>query len=160
LSVLELVQRPDGTLSCRMPKSLEQAWTPVQHAADTDILGEYCRFDKLFFSDLPNTYRVDATLHFAPGTKNFGITMGQDFSSRHGYKYEFTPFRNQVRFGQVSRIINSTDLDRPISLDPEKPIRIRLVVDYDICTLFVNDDIALSSRMCEISSALWCVSGV
>ena len=150
LSVLELVQRADGTLSCRMPQSLVQAWTPVQQVETTDIRGDYCRADKLFFSNLPDTYRVDATLRFTPGTKNFGITMGQDFPSRHGYKYEFTPFRNQVRFGQVSRIINSVDLDRPINLDPEKPVHIRLVVDYDICTLFVNDEIALSSRMCEI----------
>lgn len=150
LGILELRQRPDGTLSCRMPQVLDQAWIPKTQIAPIDLSAEYCRSDKLCFSDLPDTYRIDATLTFSPETKNFGITLGQDYTSRHGYKYEFTPFRNQVAFSQVSRTINSVDLNRPITLKPDAPIHIRLVVDWDVCTLFVNDDIALSSRMCEI----------
>ena len=150
LEVHEIFQRTDGSLGCRMPDSINQAWQIVGKADSVSLSNHGGKCENLAFTVSEKTYRIDATFSFTEGTRQFGIQFAQDFTSRSGYKYEFFPFERSVRFNSITSSIQSKDVCRTIELDSRKPVDISLVVDGDICVLYINNDIALTSRIYNI----------
>jgi len=151
LAVHEIFQRADGTLGCRMPDSIKNAWTSTKTIDAPIVLSNTGGKDeKLAFSDIGNTYRVDATIRFEAQLNHFGIQSGHDFKEKNGYKYEFTPYERIVKFNSITSSIYTKDVTRPIDLSSKKSVDISLVVDNDICILYIDNDIALTSRMYNI----------
>lgn len=161
LAVHELVQREDGTLGCRMPEQLEQAWVPAARLEKALLAGAEGKAEQLLFSDCGKRWRVDMDLAYTPGTYSFGLSFGQDFASRHGYKLEFLPGEGIVRFGAVTRALQSAELYRRVPMAPGEPLHLSLIAEEDVLVLYVGDR-ALSIRICEpqgSSLALFCVGG-
>ncbi len=161
LAVHELVQREDGTLGCRMPEQLEQAWVPAARLEKALLAGAEGKAEQLLFSDCGKRWRVDMDLAYTPGTYSFGLSFGQDFASRHGYKLEFLPGEGIVRFGAVTRALQSAELYRRVPMAPGEPLHLSLIAEEDVLVLYVGDR-ALSIRICEPQGsglALFCVGG-
>lgn len=151
LAVHQLVQKPDGTLGCKLPEPIRQQFADQSKLpAPLTVSGTHGRKDQLLFSS-DGPCLLELALSFSSGTKSLGITLGQDFEKKNGYKYEFVPAENALRFDAVSKQINCQNLSRPVSLVPEQEMRLSLLIADDIAVLYSNDETALSSRMCEIS---------
>ena len=151
LAVHEIFQRPDGTLGCRMPQTIDAVWNASKTLNNTITLkNDGGKDEKLAFSEVGSAYRVDATINFDPKARHFGIQLGQDFAGKCGYKYEFTPCERSVKFNSITSSIYTKDVTRPIELEKTTSVDISLIVENDICILYINNDIALTSRMYNI----------
>ncbi len=161
LAVHELVQRPDGTLGCRMPERLEQAWTPQERLGQAFLAAPQGKTERLLVSGCGDCWRVDMDLVFEKGTYSFGLAFGQDFATRHGYKLEFLPEEGIVRFGAVTRALQSADLYRRIPMEAGIPLHVTLIAEGEVAVLYVGDR-TLSIRICAPSGSdlsLYCVGG-
>lgn len=148
LAVHELVQNEDGTLRCKLPETIAKVWDAKKRlSAPACVSQPYGKGEQRLFANLPCTYRMDAVLKFQSGTKQFGISFGQSFETKHGYKYEFFPHENRLKFNAVTASINTKEVSRFIELEAGKEIHITLLVDGEICVFYVNDTVALSARM-------------
>ena len=148
LAVHQLIQRSDGTLGCKPPKLAQKAWgQPALVAGKAAVECVNGKKETLLLSNAPNAYKLDGEIKFSGGTKQFGIAFNQNFESKHGYKYEFFPAENCVRFDAVTELTNTKDLERPVVLKEGETVRFSLVVDNGLCVLYINENIALSSRM-------------
>ena len=148
LAVHEIFQRENGTLGCRLPLSIDKQWK-IKSNSDKKITvsNHYGKASELLFGETENTFRVDMRLSFTEGTKQFGIAFCQDFEENNGYKYAFLPYQNTVRFDCEKNCVNTKDVTRQIDLSGGNPVDITLIADNDICVMYINNDIALSSRM-------------
>jgi beta-fructofuranosidase len=147
----QLMQRPDGTLGCMLPATIRESMICQTEVSETfSVCGAFGRADELLFpSDGPCL--LELTLSFSAGTKSFGITLCQDFAVKNGYKYEFVPGENTLRFDAVSKQMNCQNLCRPLALIAEKEIRLSLLISEGIAVLYTDEGTALSSRMYEVS---------
>jgi len=151
LLVHEIFQRNDGTLGCRTPNSVDCAWHAKEKAEETIILSNNSGKDeKLAFSGIGSAFRVDATIKFDMEACQFGMQFGQNFAEKCGYKYEFIPYERMLRFNSITSSIYTKDVTRPIDLESKTSVDISLIVDNDICVLYVDKDIALTSRIYNI----------
>lgn len=153
LAVTELWQRPDGTLACRMPGSAGRAWTRLRTEAPQKAERADGLDDRLLFTAPSSTFRFDASLSFGRGTHAFGLVVGQDFASKQGYRFEFLPAEGRVRFGRTDRCIHTQGLARPLAMAPDQRLSVKLVVDCDICVIYINDETVLSARMCDVAGS-------
>ena len=100
-------------------------------------------------------------LTFEPGAYSFGLAFGQDFATRHGYKLEFLPGEGIVRFGAVTRALESADLYRRIPMAAGAPLHLTLIAEGEVLVLYAGDQ-ALSIRLCQPRGgdlSLFCVGG-
>lgn len=161
LAVHELVQREDGTLGCRMPEELEPAWSPAERLAEIALPGAGGKDERLLFTGCEGCWRVDMDLTFEPGAYSFGLALGQDFATRHGYKLEFLPGEGIMRFGAVTRALESADLYRRIPMAAGAPLHLTLIAEGEVLVLYAGDQ-ALSIRLCQPRGgdlSLFCVGG-
>lgn len=162
LAVHELFQRADGTLGCRMPRTMREAWQETARTERARLSATGAKAERLLFGGVGARYRVDASVTFGEGTRQFGIAIGQNYAQKPGYKYEFFPREGIVKFNAVTSPINTKDVTRPLALTPGMPVRLSVVVEDDICVLYANDEIALSARMYNIAGqdvSLFVVNG-
>ncbi|MGN1347179.1 MAG: GH32 C-terminal domain-containing protein, partial [Eubacteriales bacterium] len=148
LGVHQLVQNPDGTLSCKIPETLKALGTKKEEISSPVKVS--CMDGKAqahLFDDDGKAYRLDAKIMFDEKVRQFGISFSGSAEDKRGYKYEFFPKRGKVDFACISPLETGRDMERPIELTPGTPVNISLIVDGSICVLYVNDRVALSSRL-------------
>jgi len=150
LVVHQLVQQSDGTLGCKLPESLNFIWqTAAEYPGAAELQNAEGRQALRLFAPQCGAYRVDLTLRFKEGTRQFGVYLGQDEKSKAGYKYEFLPEEGLLEFRKMAWISNEKGLNRAVCIEAEKELRLTLLVDGDACVLYVNDTYALCARMYE-----------
>lgn len=150
LAVHEIIQRHDGTLGCKLPESIANAWN-AQEIVDMIILKRWDgKGQKLTFANAPSVFKLETNITFKKGTKQFGIALGQSYETGHGYKYEFFPHENALKFNSITSVINTKDVCRTMQISEGDKINVKLIREDDVCVMYVNDEIALSARMCNI----------
>lgn len=148
LGVHQLVQNPDGTLRCKIPETLRNLGTKKQMLSAPITLNRIDgKSEALLFTAPEKAYRLDAEICCDDKVRQFGISFAGSMEEKRGYKYEFFPKRNQVEFACVTAPETCRDMERPIKITLDTPIRLSLLLDGTICVLYVNDQIALSSRI-------------
>ena len=143
--VHQLIQRDDGTLSVTIPKSINDTFKPIKSCSHTLENTEGRVVLPVFKHE--DICRIDAKISFAKGTRQFGIILNHNPETDQGYQYSFYPDKNIIEFDHVSTLINNNGLTRPVSFD--NIINITIIIDKDICTAYINNDVALTSRMCN-----------
>lgn len=147
LGVHEVIQREDGTLGCKIPETIKNYGTLEKELEYPINLSKADgKAEAVLFENTGEAFRIDAELEFEGGTSQFGITFASSFKTKHGYKYEFYPKKNRFEFCGVTSPINTVDVAHLIDLQKCGKIKISLIVEGTICILYVNDDLALSSR--------------
>lgn len=90
---------------------------------------------------------LSCVLEFSPGTQRFGVTLGHDQETDSGYQFVFYPAQNKVEFSGITFTVRNDGLSRMIPLCPETSVSIQLIWDQEVCMLYVDGQVALSSRM-------------
>ncbi len=148
LAVHELVQRADGTLGCRMPKSVADAFSVTQAQAEAvTAASPYGKGETMLFSNTQGACHVNLSIAYTPETRRFGINFGQTFGENNGYKFSFSLAENALRFDSDHGCIQTQHVTRPVALQGNAELELDLLLDDDICVLYVNREIALSARM-------------
>ena len=102
--------------------------------------------------------RLKATVEFVKGTRACGLMLrvGQDMDS--AYYLRFEPERNRLvidswpRAGDIPYWIDS---ERPIALKAGVPVKVKVFLDGSVCVVYVDERIALSTRMYDLTSCEW-----
>ena len=164
LVVHELAQREDGTLACRMPRGIDEAFQAEQGVVLSDYNGTVysgrsfrlrsenggavCAISE---EGQTGVYRFDAAFSFKPGTQRVGILLNADREKDFSYGYFFEPAKNKMvfelfpNFPQYS--MNAICVERPVPLRAGETYRVSVIVDGTICVAYVNGEYALSARM-------------
>ena len=166
----QILQERDGTLGVRAPTTVVGALpTPLPFEFSTGI-GDYSyggdglvlrasnSFACASAGKLPKMCKIHGGLTFTAGTRDFGMFLRMDEAFEKGYYLRFDPVFNRLVFdfwpraGDMPYMIG---LERPIHLQPGKPVNLMVFVDGIVLEAYVNDAIALSARMYEHWEGNW-----
>lgn len=167
LVVHELHQHEDGTLGVKPVSSVidalqtpsELRWNPLGGAwaiTDQQIhVDSPCAYASLLsVNEVPQVCRFETDFCFAEGTDRIGLAVQVDEEFARGYYFYFEPKRQRVQWAGPLRMFeqggwtfpHAVELERPLTLKPGETYHLRLICDDTAMVLYVNDDVALSTR--------------
>lgn len=152
--VHQLRQGAGGVLSLHLPEAQNRLFTaPVAGIAPTVSLAAVDGRDEAVLRERAGEfYRLDFTASFSAGTHAFGVKLRESSESDDGYAFQFSPPRGAVVFDRLPNYpwfrCQNRDLYRPVALEAGTEHRVTVIVDRDICLLYV-DGVALSARMSD-----------
>lgn len=179
MSVRELVQNTDGTLSMKMPEQFLDYFIKPYTLAAKEIIGD-ASFDGrkailstkenadasgINFGKIPQTMLVTGKLTFEETGRGAGFAFGlaDDFSK--GLGIQLDPKNNLIRYDasmiQRMRFANPNSKVN-FNFKPGVTYDIKLVVEKDLAVLYVNDEVSLSTRIYRMQNNDWglfCIGG-
>jgi len=170
LVVHEVVQQPDGSLSVRIPKSIDQAFsTPLPQQFQTvtgkcDVSNKGVMiavpqsFGAAAAGPMPDRCKIEATLEFSEGTRGCGLMLHLGDDSDSCYYVRLEPTRSRLVLDKWPRPGDAqfmVEFERPLALKPGKPIDIKIVADGTISEIYVAGKIAMSTRMYDLKQGRW-----
>ena len=161
LVVHELVQQADGLLNVKPPDTVVRAFQQPLPLAPQTMLGSWkAEADQMtggmagraatrLLVDLPAACRVEMELTFSPGTPNFGLLLRADAALDEYYQLRFEPANKRMVFDRWPRPGDQPFmLERPLSLEPGKPIQLLVLLD-ETCVVAYAGGQALCCRLYE-----------
>jgi len=170
LVVHEVIQRPDGILAVGIPETVRNHFIVLQpvhyHEAFKTPLPENGTvrldgpgsFRYVLSGRLPETAMIEATAVFTGLTKGFGIMLRADEDSETGYYVRAEPQRGRLVFDAWPRRGDypyMVELERPVRLQPGKPVKITLYVNDTLCEVYLDNQVAMSARMYNHPEGNW-----
>ncbi len=170
LVVHQLAQESDGTLSVHAPTGvtdafsssnvvkIEQAIGPIDiHSGETRMNAEQT-FGLARCGAMPTPSKLTATLEFTEGTHACGLALRLGTDLDQCYYVRLEPDRQRVVFDMWPRpgdVPFLTGLERSVVLSPHKPVKLTVLVDDTIGEIYVNDQVAMSTRMYNLKGGSW-----
>ena len=170
LVVHELQQRADGSLAVKVPASVDAIYpsrTPTAFVAalgnsDTGTGRAQLHADQGFAcvtaGVMPERVKLEATLAFGEGTQSFGLVLRADDALEAAYYLRFEPHRQRVVFDSWPRPGDKpfwAELERPLPLTAEQPIRLQVYIERSVCEIYINDEVAISTRLYDRPAGQW-----
>jgi len=97
--------------------------------------------------------RIEITLQYEKDSREFGVFLPIADDEGQGYCLRIIPDEHKALFTchpynnwSIDQI-NMKGLERPITLAPEEPVKIVLLLDKTTGVFYINDKVALSARM-------------
>ncbi len=148
-----LYQKKNGELGEKPEASIQQYFSAKKvYAADeitVDALGA-CRFVDLPLQ-LPESFRVSLDVTMDAHVTRAGISLRHDQKVDDGYVYALDASRQQFMFDRFPNdpweYTNFVGSSRYYSLKNDTVYHLEVFVEGDVCVAYVNDELALSSRM-------------
>ncbi|MGO4375728.1 glycoside hydrolase domain-containing protein, partial [Paenibacillus sp. MCAF20] len=170
LVVHEIVQQGDGTLLVKVPETVNAAWTSERPFSFTEALGRWelngaraaaeaeDSFACAYAGILPTQCKLTVNVAFGANTRGCGIILRADEQLEQGYMIRLEPGRNRIvldqwpRKGDVPYVVG---MERPVELLPGTDYELRVFLDGSVCVVYVNDAIALSTRLYDFQKGGW-----
>lgn len=160
LVVDELVQQPDGTLTVRMPDTVQAAFTQPVPLSPLARLGAWeasgstvqaaadGRLSMLTLGEMPDECLLETTITYQPGTYQCGVLLRADAELEYYYQVRLEPANQRIVFDRWPRPGDQPFmLERPLAMQPNVPVTLRILVDGTNVVVYANDLVALSCRM-------------
>lgn len=148
-----LHQRSDGELGEHIVPTISRFFSQRKVLSIHSITlkaTQRAQFHPLWTPSTPQ-YRLSATLIADKDATRFGIALRYDQDQDHSYLYAIDLPRQQITFDQFPnepwRTVNFDGVSRALSIKSNQKITIELLVEDDVCVLYLNNDVALSARM-------------
>ena len=149
----EIYRRPNGELGERLLKPLRKHLSgKVLYFGEkivVDGLGR-CHISGID-AKLPETYMISADVILDRHTNRAGISLRRDNVKDEGYVYMLDASRQRLAFDRFPNIPwnleNFQGVSRHVNIKPMRKYHIDVIVEGDVCVAYVNNSIALSSRM-------------
>ncbi len=170
LVVHQLFQNIDGTLSVKVPSTVDRAFISSIPLTVQPGFGK-CEtnhntvkitapegFACAIVSTLPDCCKLQATITFTEGTRAFGLMLRTDSELNNTYYIRLEPWRNRVVFDMWPRdgdVPFMTGLERPVKLAAGSPMNIKVIMDNTIAVVYLQDRVALSTRMYDLKGGTW-----
>lgn len=173
----QLRQLPDGRLCVNIPSAIYDSFS-VENNVVSDIdsfsaekefilNGEYQK-EFLPLKKLPEKCIIEADISFSSGIRNFGLGVRQDDEYADGYYFRVEPFYNRIVFDMWPRRDKGVnqwyvdgdkpfliELERPYLLTEKKKIHLCLIIDGETCSLYVDNSVALTTKIYNLKGANW-----
>lgn len=164
LAVHEIYQRADGTLATKIPDTIDAAFTNEYYAADdVAVRGSTGKFEKL--TAVPTkAYKFECEIAVADAPVKVGVALGHDPAARSNYRYVLDFKQKRAAFENYPAANAYGDTVVPYGLTDNASYKLKIIVEGGVCTMYLDGEIALSSRMNTIPGAdaelaLYCEGG-
>jgi len=180
LVVHELVQHADGTLAVQVPDSVDAIYSQRTPVSFTPALGD-CTVDAssahlnatgtatagtatagafacATAGSMPERFKIEATLSFSEGTQSFGVMLRADDALEAAYYLRFEPHQQRMVFDAWPRPGDRPywpELERPLALAAGQPIPLKIYIEGSVCEIYVNDTVAMSTRLYNLKAGQW-----
>ena len=160
LVVHEIAQRPDGTLVVHAPDTVLEAfgqrvelcpkvelgsWQATTHGWRSDAQS---RFSALTLGALPEECLCKTAISYAEGTASFGLLLRAQEKLEAYYQVRLEPAAQRIVVDRWPRPGDQPFmLERPLTMLPDRPITLRLIIDGTCLVVYADDEVALSCRI-------------
>lgn len=170
LAVHQLHQERDGSLSVHVPDSVARVFTISEPVRIEPAIGNVRTSGAEVVVEAPDTFavarcgsipvpsKITATVRFAPKTRSCGLVLHMGADPDRCYYVRLEPERGRVVFDRWPRpgdVTFMTGMERPVSLEPRQPVNLTVFVDDTIGEIYVNDHVAMSTRMYDFHGGSW-----
>lgn len=177
LVVHQLIQRKDGTLGAKIPKTVDNAFNQKTNLSISKTTGNWdiendhitnksvhC-LSQAFSEDSPGQCQISGEIKFKENTKGLGIALRVQEDLVTGYNFELEPTWNRIIFQSYKRqeqdniwntLLHETKIERQINLKSGKNYKFKILIDGSICEFYLNDEIAISTRMYDLEGGGIC----
>lgn len=146
----EIYQREDGTLGCRVPQTVWDAFKEKTVLADEILKRESGRVTKQVVSNAGDCYRFETTVTVKDGLHSFSVGLRDNEETGVSYCFTVLCAQNRVIFEKVPNWpwpqMNNIGLERPVHPNEDGTYHIQIIADDTIATLYING-VALNARM-------------
>lgn len=177
LAVHKLYQKANGDLAVAIPHTLKNKmettnYTPVQNSQWGNVtplsgglsyqLSSTANFDvtNIIYDpiNLPN-YKISTSVSYSNCNKDFGFMIGACDGYENFYSLRFVPSQNRFSLDKTIRSqLNTSTVtynDVPYTFSPNILYDIQIVIENSILTAYINNEVALSSRVYKASNTSW-----
>lgn len=177
LAVHKLYQKANGDLAVAIPHTLKNKmettnYTPVQNSQWGNVtplsgglsykLSSTANFDvtNIIYDpiNLPN-YKISTSVSYSNCNKDFGFMIGACDGYENFYNLRFVPSQNRFSLDKTVRsLLTSTTIaynDVPYTFSSNTLYDIQIVIENSILTVYINNEVALSSRVYKVSNTNW-----
>ena len=165
--VHQLRQNPDGTLGVLPPSAVDHAF-PREQALDMQPLSEGWRigdgqasaetpsgYASLLMNPVPASGKLEMDVSFRECPREFGIALQVETDFTQGYYLIFEPRRQRIQYKTGLRLYEDggkmfpyeIEMERPFRWQPDRMYHVRVFVQDTILLLYVDDQVALGTRM-------------
>jgi beta-fructofuranosidase len=170
LAVHEVIQEPDGTLSVRVPESVDRAFGRKVAAegigpglGKCEIRGNQIKvnaagtFGCCSMGSLPNRCKIQGKVKFSENTRGCGIMLKVSDDYETAYYVQLEPGRNRILFDRYTGLWGqgTGDVVRPVELSAGQEVELKVFVDETVCEVYINNQIAMSARMYNLKTGNW-----
>ncbi|MFZ4695371.1 MAG: GH32 C-terminal domain-containing protein, partial [Verrucomicrobiia bacterium] len=168
LVVHEIVPQPNGTLGCRMPDSVREAfaggapvrWTPVlgEWLREHDVLATEAagRFSAGLLGEMPDPCLIEATVRIGARHGTAGLILRVGEGMERSYQLRLEPGNGRMVFDRWPRHGDQPHMiERPLGFRAGEDVHLRVLVDGSCMVAYANDRVALSCRMYEGRTGEW-----
>jgi len=177
LIVHEIIQNSHGELFIKVPDTINNVFEKKIDFTLYPLLGNWNITKKTISVDsrdsfscavsncnMPLTCKISIKVKYIKNTKNFGLILRLGDDQDSAYYIRFEPLRNRMVFDLWPRtkIFPSTNhdsflpgLERPLDFKKQTFYHIKVFVDKTICVVYVNKQLALSTRIYNLNVGKW-----
>jgi len=104
-------------------------------------------------------YLISTTVSYSESNKDFGFFLGACDEKNNVISLRFMPSENKIRLDKTTRasLSSSTISDNEASfiLEPDVDYEVKMVVENSIVVIYVNNQVALTSRVYRAPNTSW-----
>ena len=170
--VHKLIQEADGTLSVTVPTAVDNAFSHSEPLRMDPLTGDWkltedsasidtpYGYSSLMFNKVPQCCKLEMDVSFEKTPREFGVALQIDADFAMGYYLNFEPNRGRVQYKTGLRMYEDggkmfpyeVEQERPMEWEAGKKYKVRVFVQDSILLLYVNEKIALGTRMFDRSN--------
>ena len=157
----QVIQRTDGTLAVRPPATVLAPFVKPITLTPRAVLGQWHtegafsadavgRFSAATLAAMPDECLIQAEITYAPGTASCGLLLRADDTLDTYYQVRLEPAAQRMVIDRWPRPGDQPFiLERPLAMQPDRPVRLRVLVDGTCLVVYADDEVALCCRMYE-----------
>ncbi len=169
LVVHQLTQNNDGTLNVLAPANIENSFKqnqPLNLVLKQENVGydnnniSFPASDEesfITYDRIAGEHMITATISNIQAGAEFGFVFGMDkaLGNTNFYKIDFSETDHAV--SGLSVVANTPIVNGkvPLALEPGKDYQLKIIIDGSVCVIYVDDKVALTSRIYSINNNLW-----
>jgi len=166
----EVIQEPDGSLSVKIPDTVDRVFKKrLDYCFENKIGNWKAECNRMIVNavdsyacaiagDMPNLCKIESNIAFEKNTRSCGLILraGDDMDS--GYYIRLEPGRNRMvfdlwpRYGDFPFVAG---LERPIELIPGQKYNIKVIIDETIGVVYLDNKVAMNIRLYNFPKGRW-----
>lgn len=104
-------------------------------------------------------YKIKCNVSYANASKDFGFMIGACDGYENFFSLRFVPSQSRFSLDKINRsLITATTVattDVPFSFNPNTTIQVEIVVENSMLVVYINNEVALSTRIYKASNTSW-----
>jgi len=181
LIVHEITQNADGTLSTKVPDTIDNVLTEEVKCNFSPVIGDWKikghslsaesadSFKMAIAEKMPSCCKISANLKFGKDTRDLGFKLRVSDDLENGYYIRLEPRKNRMVFDMfprktlyprypVTSVCDSTFVpghERFINLVPGQTYNLKIFAEDDVCVAYLDNKVALTFRMYNFKEGKW-----